>query len=231
MNDTNSNSSSVDHQPKGVSVLSNGGAGFQREVFAEDDLADNDLVTIDGVQLTAKQAKSMGMMGKIFADGKAPEVNPEIKPAAAPKSDTGNAEYDTAIDTLNALVASGDISQEEAQTYDFGLAEVAMSGLTVEHVTETISGLADGSISSTDVPADVRAMVTSVETNVRRAATTAALNEMGRPAFDALSALANSHAGVNSVIQKYATDRAQGKHGGVTWAELAQDIQEQIGNA
>ena len=73
-------------------------------------------------------------------------------------------------------------------------------------------------------------MAANVETQVTQAATKAAVSELGKPAFDALTNMAASHAGVAEVIERYAIDRAQGKHGGVSWTDLYADLNEQLGN-
>ncbi|QLL42820.1 hypothetical protein [Sulfitobacter pontiacus] len=146
------------------------------------------------------------------------------------KSETGYASYDEGSDKLNGLVDEGSMTAAEGQVYDASKAEIAFAGLQVDHVVETLNGLADGSIDEADVPADVRAMAKHVENEVREASTKAVVNEMGKPAFDHLSEMVNAHAGVAKVVERYAIDRAQGKHGGVSWADLYQDLNEQIGN-
>lgn len=229
--------SSTHYQPNGVSVLSNGGAGFQREVHAVDDLAGNDLINLEGMQMTAAQAREMGLLGHAFGDAGLNSASPtrqsdEPKPEqeTVQKSETGHAAYDEAIDALNAMIDEGSMSFEEGQVYDASLAEIAYAGLQVDEVANTLSGLADGSIDEADVPADVRAMAAHVETQVTQAATKAAINELGKPAFDALTNMAETHAGVAEVIQRYAVDRAQGRHEGVTWADLYADINDELGN-
>lgn len=225
---------SENYQPTGVTVLSNGGASFNREVQSADALADNDLINVEGMQMTAKQARDLGLMGRVFKD----DAEPNSKPADAPeeetetgaKSDTGHAEYDAAIDSLNQLIEEGSMTMEEGQVYDTSLAEIAFAGLSVDHVAETLTGLANGSIAESDVPPDIRAMAANVETQVTQAATKAAVSELGKPAFDALTNMAASHAGVAEVIERYAIDRAQGKHGGVSWTDLYADLNEQLGN-
>jgi len=114
---------------------------------------------------------------------------------------------------------------------DASLAEIAFVGLEVEEVANTLSGLADGTLDKSEVSPDLQALATNVETQIKQAATKAALNELGKPAFDALTGLAGMHTGVADVIKRYAIDRAQGKHGGVSWSDLYADIQEQVGNA
>ncbi|QLL42819.1 hypothetical protein [Sulfitobacter pontiacus] len=49
--------SSENYQPTGVTVLSGDGASFNREVQTADDLNNNDLVNVAGMQVTAKQAR------------------------------------------------------------------------------------------------------------------------------------------------------------------------------
>jgi len=221
----------------GVTVLGNGGYGFNREVHNSSDLSDNDLINVQGMQLTAKQARELGLMGQVFKDeelnagsaARRPET-PEEQPTAAPRSDTGHAEYDQSVDRLNDLMDEGSMTFAEAQSYDTALGQLAMSGLSVEHLTETISGLADGSVNELDVPAEIKAVASQVQHSVTKAATAAAMSEMGKPAFDALQSLARSHSGVNQVVYQYTIDRAQGLHGGVSWADLYNHIQSQVGN-
>lgn len=230
--------SSTEYQPTCVTVLSNGGASFAREVHNSSDLQDNDLINIDGMQVTAKQARELGLLNKVFDEelngGSARKRDPEAPKEqlnAAPRSETGYADYDQSIDRLNDLIDAGSMTHAEGQIYDTSLGQIAMAGLSVEHVTETLEGLANGSIAETDVPADIKAMTKQVQESVHRAATTAAMTEMGKPAFDALASLSRSHAVVSQVVRQYALDRAQGLHGDISWADLYNHIQDQIGNA
>jgi len=227
---------STNNDADGITVRS-GPAGFSRQSHNVSDLNDSDIIAIDGMEITAKVARDLGLLNKVYDEGlnagsasQRSEV-PEQRVDVIKKSDTGHTEYDTAIDSLNEHIDNGSMTPAEGQAYDLGLAEIAMSGLSIESVTETLEGLANGTVAESDVPANVRATVIQVETAVEKAATSAAMAELGKPAFEALSQLASSHAGANQVIRQYAIDRAQGKHDGVTWPELYQDIQEQLGNA
>ena len=235
--DNKGHQSSTHHEPTGVTVLGNGGAGFNREVHSADALNDDDLINVEGMQMTARQARDLGLLGKVFNDeglsaGSAAQriAKPEADSETAQKSNTGHAAYDEAIDALNASIDEGAMTVEEGQVYDTSLAQIAYAGLEAEAVAETLSGLADGSIDEADVSPDVRAMATHVEAQVTEAATKAAVRELGKPAFDALSGMAEAHAGVAEVIRQYAIDRAQGRHEGVSWAELYADLNEQLGN-
>ena len=229
--------SSTDYQPTGVTVLGNGGAGFQREVQSADALADNDLINVEGMQMTAAQARDLGLLGKVFNDeslsaGSAAQRagDSEVHEEATQRSNTGHAAYDEAIDSLNASIEEGAMTVEEGQVYDTSLAQIAYAGLEVDAVADTLSGLADGSLDETDVSSDVRAMATHVEAQVTEAATKAAVRELGKPAFDTLAQMAETHSGVAEVIRQYAIDRAQGRHEGVSWAELYADLNDQLGN-
>jgi len=230
--------SSTDYQPTGVTVLGNGGSGYQREVQSADALEDKDLINVAGMQMTAAQARDLGLLGKVFSDeslsaGSARQRPEETEADAevVQKSDTGHAAYDEAIDSLNIMIDEGSMTLEEGKVYDASLAEIAFVGLEVEEVANTLSGLADGTLDKSEVSPDLQALATNVETQIKQAATKAALNELGKPAFDALTGLAGMHTGVADVIKRYAIDRAQGKHGGVSWSDLYADIQEQVGNA
>lgn len=225
--------SSTDYKGTGPQVR-DGASGFNREVNAAGDLSDNDIIAIDGMELRVKHARELGLLDRVFdeqlnaASARQREPQNEAEDAK-PVSNTGHEEYDTAVNRLNEHLESGTMEFDEASTYDTALAEVAMSGLSMEHAIETAQGLEDGSVDAADVPGDVRAMVEQVRTNVTKTATETAMRELGKEGFDALSQLAAVHPGVNASIERYALDRMRGLHKGITWPELADFLREDIG--
>ena len=228
--------SSTDYEPTSGVTVRGGASGSSRQAHNVSDLNDNDIISIDGMELKVLHARELGLLNRVFDEGlhsgsaSQQTEAPEAKVEVVQRSDTGHASYDEAIDALNALIDEGSMTPEEGQVYDTSLAQIAFAGLQVDEFAETISGLSDGSIDEADVPADLRAMAVHVEAEVTQASTKAAINELGKPAFDALTEMAASHAGVAEVIERYAIDRAQGKHNGVSWSDLYADLNEQLGN-
>lgn len=225
--------SSTDYRGDGVAIRS-GESGFRKEVSSSSDLADNDIVSVNGVELRADQARELGLLREIFDDaeqarpgqGEQPKVEGE---ADAPKSNTGHKEYDATVDRLNEHLESGAIQFEEATVYDTVNAQVAMSGLTVDDAVATVKGLENGSIADADVSGDLRSMLTQAEAEIERASTVAALHELGQAEFDGLAQMMQVHSGVRDVVERYAIDRMQGKHNGITWPELVEHLRDQIG--
>ena len=221
--------SSNNYEDTGVKAKTS--LGFSRTVQNPDQLNDNDLVEVDNMQITAKMAREMGLLGNVFDAELSMSAAQEHQTKAdqtEEKSNTGNEAYDSAIDSLNDHLEDGSMTYEEAAQYEDALGEVALGGISIDHLVETIDGLADGTVAVNAVPADIKHIAEGVESKVTEAATSTAVNELGQDAFDDLSNMASLHPDVNNVIRKYAIDRAQGKHGGVTWAELHQDLREQL---
>ena len=117
----------------------------------------------------------------------------------------------------------------EAQEYDVAVGQVALSGLSVEYAVETIDGIADGTVNALDVPTDVKASLASAEAKIEAASTKSAQAELGADTFAWLQNAAATHPGVDKAIRTYAIDRATGRAGGISWADLAADIRAQLG--
>ncbi|WP_271950432.1 hypothetical protein [Ruegeria faecimaris] len=212
---------------------------MQRDVHSQGDLKDSDVIDVQGMTMRVAQAKELGLLSDAFDEqlsigaarraaqehGKAQEQTPE----KTQRSDTGYTEYDTATDALNAALDDGSIEYEEASQYHTALGEVALAGLSVDEVVNTVEGLADGSLVENEVSGETLSMISSVEKSVTEAATQSAIHELGQEGFDQLDQLANAHPGVRQVIRQYAVDRVSGQSDGVTWAALAADLREQLG--
>ena len=220
--------SSSNYEDTGVKAKTS--LGFSRTVQSADQLDENDLIDIDNMQVTVKMAREMGLLGRVFDE----ELSMSAAHTAAEeqksddKSNTGNIEYDTAIDNLNGHLDNGSMSYDEAVKYEEALGEVALSEVSVPHLVETIEGLSAGTVAASDVPTDVKQIAESVEAKVTDAATSTAISELGQEGFSSLQNIASLHPAANEVIRRYAIDRAQGLHQDVTWSDLYDDLREQL---
>ena len=224
--------SSNDYKASGVTVRS---GLHNRTVSSADQIADNDIVVVDGMELTAKHARELGLMGQVFDEGlsigaaqRAAEgrgYQPEDGPDEIAK--TGHDEYDAATEALNAQMDAGTIEYAEALEYNTAHGELALSGLTAEEVVETLGAVRDGTADLTSLDANTRAVVENVERKVTATATASAKAELGQAGFDRLAQVARANPEVNEAITAYAIMRAQGR-ADVSWAEFAQDVEDHV---
>jgi len=216
---------------------------FAKTVTAPDQLSGSELVRIDGVEMTAKMAREYGILDKAFQGTKTFDESLSVAAArrgaeqaqatAQPKTTevdpkTPEGQYRQATHRLEADIDNGTISVEEAKEYDTNLARVAMQSLSVEHVVETIDGLADGTVNPLEVPGEVRSMIRDVEASVTRAASASAKTEIGIDGFQELAAAAKVSPEVNQAIRDYAVMRASGRADGLTWADLLADVRDHL---
>jgi hypothetical protein len=222
---------STDYQGQGATVRSTKGIGGTRNVQEASQVADSDIVVIDGMEMKASMARELGLMGKVFDEGLSVGATARAAQSApkATQSGTGNAEYDAAVAGLEESIEAGTMEVEEAQGYDTAVGEVALSGLSIEDAVATLDGMADGSVNAMDVSANVKATLASAEAKVTEAATKSAQRELGAETFGWLQRAASTHPGVNRSIRAYALDRATGRAGGVTWSDFAAHIRQELG--
>ncbi len=234
MPSSKSYASSADYSSGGVSVRD--ASNTVREVHAKDDLNDTDVIDVQGMTMKVSQARELGLLNAAFDEqlsiGAAHRAAQEHSDAQEQSqgSNTGNAEFDSVIDGLNTSLDDSIMSMEEAQTYETAFGQIAMSGMTIDQVTETMRGLADGSLSETEVPGDTQAMFANVQSTITQAATQSALQELGQDGFDFLKQASDTHPGVDRCVRQFAVDRAAGRADGITWAEFAQHIRKQLGH-
>jgi hypothetical protein len=184
-------------------------------------VADTDLINIQGMEVTYKMAKEMGLVGMHKPDegltaASAAQRTPEVSPTG---SQTGNIGYDATVDGLAAQVEAGVMKYDEASQYETALGQVALAGLTVTEVTETLDGIADGSIDPAMLPSDQRQVVENLETKVTEASTKSVMSEIGQEGFDRLSQIAAGDAEFSEVLRNYASMRALGK-ADHTWSQF-----------
>lgn len=184
-------------------------------------VADNDLISIQGMEVTYKMAKEMGLVNPHKPDTGLSVGNavPEVSPEVSKGSDTGHDGYDATCDLLDAQIESGAMQHAEAGQYATALGQMALAGLTVTEASETIDGIADGSIDPNMLPADQRQVVENLQTTVTEASTKSVINEVGQEGFNRLAQIASGDAEFNDVLRNYASMRALGKaeH---TWSQF-----------
>ena len=184
-----------------------------RTVADQSMIADTDLVVVQGMEITAAMAREMGLLGAHVPDeglnrGSAAPRTPEVAPTG---SNTGFEGYDATVDELAAQVEAGVMKYDEASQYETALGQVVLAGLTVTEVSETIDGIADGTIDPNMLPADKRQVVENLQTTVTEASTKSVMNEIGQEGFNRLSQIAAGDAAFNDVLRNYASMRALGK--------------------
>lgn len=203
------------------------------------ELQETDVITIDGVEMTVATARSVGVLRMAFEQTRSPDqLDPPLSAAAASqaatpaetsKSNTGHTEYDGVVDGLNAALDEGLLEYTEAAAYDLSVAEIAMSGLSIEHALETLDGIADGSVVEHEVPSGIRQMLAASEDKVTAAATKSAMAELGADAFGYLERAASTSPEVAEAIRGYAIRRATGRTEGARWSDLYEDVRAHLG--
>ncbi|WP_173496084.1 MULTISPECIES: hypothetical protein [unclassified Aliiroseovarius] len=228
---TTSSSSSVvssnDYQPTGIEARD----GFStRHVSNHSQLHDSEIIQIDGMELKVSQARDLGLIGgpvdESLNAGSAAPRTPEVQQEDTPAQTTGHEGYDQSVAELNAKVEAGQISQVEAGEYSTALGQVALAGMTVTEVSETLDQIASGEIDpAIDLSKDQRDVVNSVESKVHRAATESVINEIGQQGFDRLAEIARGDAEFNGILRQYASMRALGRaeH---TWSEFLREAED-----
>ncbi|MCA1807341.1 MAG: hypothetical protein LC687_05780, partial [Actinobacteria bacterium] len=148
-------SSSDDYADTGVQVRS---GIFNKTISSADQAGDEDLIAIGGMEIKVKQAREMGLLNRQFpedgglsAGNAAQAAHQRVdqqaeQPEQEQPQGTGNLDYDTAMAGLNEMLEAGSMAYDEAQTYDTSVAQIAMSGLSVEHAIETVQGIASGEV-------------------------------------------------------------------------------------
>ena len=238
---TKNHRSSDDYQSKGVEVQR---GFFKSTVHSADELNDDDMVEVDGISIKASMAKELGLMGEVFKPVRSPEqLDPGLSAGAAAQQQeqqqqqqqqqqesegTGYVEYDTAAKGLNDAIEAGHMEFEEAQSYDAILAQTAMAGMSVDDAVQTLSDLASGTKSQTDIGSENATMLRDAEAKVTSAATKSAKTELGREGFDVIQRAASVSPEVNAALRSYAIMRATGKADGVTWSDFLEDVQAHL---
>ena len=190
-------------------------------------VADTDLITIDGMQLTYAMAKDFGLIGAHKPDTGLSIGNavPEDAPEVSTGNETGHAGYDQTISELNTQVEAGHMTPREATEYSTAIGQIAMAGLTVTEASDTLDGLADGSINPTDLDQNTRDIVSNLEKTVITASTRSAMSELGQEGFNRIAEIAKGDAEFNGILKQYASMRALGKaeH---TWPEFLAEAED-----
>jgi hypothetical protein len=223
--------SSNDYQAaEGIEARSSSGFGT-RHVSDHSQLNDNEIIQIGGMELKVSQARDLGLIGgpidESLSAGSATQRTPEAQPEDTPaQSTTGHEGYDQSVAELNSKVEAGQISQAEAGEYSTALGQVALAGMTITEVSETLDQIASGEIDPViDLSKDQRDVVNSVESTVYRAAAQSVISEIGQKGFDRLAEIAKGDSEFNGILRQYASLRALGRaeH---TWSEFLADAEE-----
>ena len=225
--------SSNDYEASGVTVRS---GLHNRTVSAADQVADSDIVVVDGMEITAKMARELGLMRQVFDEGlsigaakRAAEGHHGYQPEDGPDDieKTGHEAFDAAVADLNDQIEAGGMDYAEASEYHTALGEIALAGLTAEQVTETVAGIQDGTADLTGLDANTRAVVENVERKVTATATASAKAELGQAGFNRLAEIARGNPEVNEAITAYAIMRAQGR-ADVSWGDFLSDAEDHV---
>ena len=189
-------------------------------------VADTDLITVSGMEITYSMAKEMGLINAHKPDTGLSVGNavPEAAPEVSKGIETGHEGYDQTLSELNAQVEAGQMTDREATDYSTVVGQVAMAGMTITEASDTIDGLADGSINPLDLDQNTRDIVSNLENTVQTASTRSAMSELGQEGFSRIAEIAKGDAEFNGILRQYASMRALGK-GGHTWPEFLADAE------
>lgn len=216
---------SSDYQGQGAAVRSTAGIGGNRTVSDVSQIADDDIVLVDGMELKASMARELGLLNKAFDDGLS--VGAAARAAAAHRETTMEAtQPETSADpiaaALNTEVDEGRMSYEEAETNYVAAGELQLAGLSLDEGLEVIEKVRNGE--TFDLPTDQVHVAQAVEARVTEAASASAKAEIGPDAFAYLQQAAATSQEVNEAIRGFAIRRASGRAEGLTWADLHADV-------
>ncbi len=220
--------SSENYQPPENSIEARSEAGV-RYVLDQSRLGDHEKIDIQGMELTVGQARDLGLLGRPIDDGGLSIGNAAVAAQSEPEPvpTTGHAEFDATAAQLQSQVEAGQITETEAMTYENVVAEIAMADLTPAQISETIDGIADGTVDPMDLTQNQRDIIRNTETQVTQAATQSAMAELGKEQFDKLQQIAKVSPEVNAAIRTYAGMRSLGV-ADVSWTEFMQDVQDHV---
>ncbi|MEP4247672.1 hypothetical protein [Tateyamaria sp.] len=223
---------STDYKQEGIEVIRGIGS---TTVASPDLLQDDDLITVDGVQLSARAAREYGLIPTAFNPSKSPDqLDPKFGIGTASQAaeekqrpSTGHEGYDAISSDIMDRVEAGVLEGEEAFEYDLAVATVAGADLTITEVVEIIDGINSGELSALNVDANTRQIAQSVEQRVTRTATKAAINELGQQGFDRLSQMASASSVVDQAIRQYVSMRALGRSSD-TWSDFLAMAEDEL---
>lgn len=219
-------SSSTDYDAKGVTVR-NGMSS--RNVSAADQIGDDDLITVQGMEVTGKMARELGLLGTVFDEslsaGAAAQAAAAKAEAPKAKESSGHEGYDQTTAALNAAIEAEVMTVEEATEYHTAVGEIAMADLTVTEVLDTINARDAGTLDPSEISQEHRAVIENAERVVTETATQSAKRELGPQGFNRLAEIARSNAEFNEVLRGFAVHRALGK-ADHTWAEFLAEAEE-----
>lgn len=219
---------SSDYQEDGIEVQRGMGSVT---VASQDLLQDNDLITINGVQMPVGTAREMGFVASTTKASETtgnPPLMPET-PEAAPDNTTGHDGYDQIAADLRSRVEAGDLDSEEAFTYDLAVATVANADLTITEIAGIIDGAGSGDVTVADLDANTRQVAEAVEQYVTDAATKSAKAELGQEGFDRLAQYAAMSPTIDQALRQYASMRALGKTSD-SWSDILEMAAEELGH-
>ena len=217
---TSNYATSEDYQSTGIEARD----GFStRHVSDPSRISDTDIIKVGDMDVTAAMARDLGIgpfapnFDSHLGAGDARQREPEAQ--ATPEESTGHQEYDASVAELNSQVEAGQLGHQEAGEYSTALGQVAIAGLTISEASETIDGLADGTINPMDLDQNTRDIVGNLEATVTNAATVSAKVELGEQGVNRLADIAKGDAEFAGMLRQYASMRALGK-AGHTWPEF-----------
>ena len=233
LHDAGKVSSSNDFKSTGVKVSRGFGS---HEVSSAADLQDNDILKISGMELTAKQARELGLLGRVFDQPVSLSAGAAQAREEAAQKDTQDdgdddadvSEYEYINEGLTAAIEDGSMRAEEATEYSTAVGQIALAGMDVQTAIDAIEGMANGSVDASDLDQNTRASLEAAERSVGAAATKAAQAELGREGFQYLQQAARIHPGVNEAIRQFSVTRATGGAQGVTWQDFYAHVRAEL---
>jgi hypothetical protein len=219
-------------------------------------VGDNDLIAINGMEVTGRMARELGLLGQAFLDddlsaGATARAALQDKQAAhrtpvqkvvddigsiRTASETEEQEdklpdaYSTTTQGLREAVEAGHMSAHEATVYDTLAAEMAMTNINAVEAATLHLDLATGQISEQDVDAQTKQTLDRYEAEVIKASEKAVVNEVGPEGLQFIRETMRSSPDVYLAARNFAVMRATGQSQGLTWSDFVRDVRGYMGH-
>ena len=198
-------------------------------------LGPDDILSVDGVEMTVSQAKQHGVFDSLFSGQQMMSPNQAASQAALEQPTPAKADYgdDGELgdhnDLAEALEANETLTGEERQAYDLVGANLQQAGVQYGEALATYEALQDGSLDTNSVNPQHLEMINAQAARVTEVSTKAAMGELGPDAFNYLQSMSDSNPAVARVVNQYAIDRATAQNGDITWNDLYQHLRDELG--
>jgi hypothetical protein len=225
--------------------------------YSADMVGDKDLIVVDGMEVTGKMARELGLLGQAFLDddlsaGATARAALQDKQAAhrtpvqkvvddmgSINKTTSETEeqgdklpdaYSKTTQGLREAVEGGHMLANEAVVYDTIAAEMAMNGFDPLEVADVTLQLAIGDMDPDTIDAGTKQTLERYEKQVTDAAQKAVCDEVGQDGYGYIKQAMNTSPEVYFAARDFAVRRATGQAAGLTWAHFMEDVREYLGH-